>query len=74
MYGVCMKLNEQDSVDRVFKPPGEVRALEQELKKQYPQAFSEPVDVQRMTEKLLYLLHQHTGCYQVACVRVEWTE
>ena len=74
MYRVCAKLSEKASVERVFQAPCEVRAFVQELQKQYPQAFSEPVDVQRMTEKLLYLLHQHTGCYQAACVRVEWTE
>ena len=74
MYRVCVKLNEQAFEERVFQAPCEVRAFVQELQKQYPQAFSEPVDVQHMTEKLLYLLHQQMGCYQAAGVRVEWTE
>ena len=74
MYRVCAKLSEQVSAKHVFQAPCQVRAFVQELQKQYSQAFSEPVDVQRMTEKLLYLLHQRAGCYQAACVQVEWIE
>ena len=74
MYRVCAKLSEQASVECVFQASCEVRAFVQELQKQYPQAFSEPVDVQHMTEKLLYLLYQRVGCYQAACVQVEWIE